>query len=75
MGFRDEHPVTPRPVPPQVVESGILDRLPAEERKRQEVRGLGAGGRGPVLCPRLGMGHTTHGGRWSWGHLLGQALG
>lgn len=26
---------------PQVVESGILDKLPAEERKRQEVRGLG----------------------------------
>lgn len=36
----------------QVLESGVLDTLSVEERKRQEVRPLGV--------PRHGVGHTVH---------------
>lgn len=42
----DLHAMTPGLCHPQVVELGILDKLPAEERKRQEV----GGGPGAWTC-------------------------
>lgn len=45
----------PHPVPPQVLESGVLDSLSTEERKRQEVRprqGLLRGAAQPVWATR-----------------------
>lgn len=45
---------------PEVVESGILDTLPAEERKRQEVRGRAGAQPAPQPRHRGPRGPPTH---------------
>lgn len=55
----DVQPLSPG-LCPQVVESGILDTLPAEERKRQEVRGRAGAQPAPQPRHRGPRGPPTH---------------